>query len=113
MDIQVIEAIFKKLSMTYGKAFLDQYRDMNIQEVMENWAHELSGFSTSPHAVAYAMECLPSDKPPNVLQFWSLCRQAPPPFYQRLEMTIDKTKGLEQVAKLKQIIRPRNLEGEF
>jgi len=28
-------------------------------------------------------------------------------------MTIDKTKGLEQVAKLKQIIRPRNLEGEF
>jgi hypothetical protein len=83
---------------------------MNMQEVMENWAHELSGFANLPHAISYAVECLPGDKPPNVLQFRALCRQAPPPFYQRLEMTIDKTKGLEQVAKIKAMMSRQQKE---
>ena len=41
MDIQVIEIIFKKMALTYGKAFVDQYRDVQMQEVMQNWAKEM------------------------------------------------------------------------
>ena len=71
MDIRVIKIIFKKMKLTYGKAFID----VQIQEVMQNWAKELSGFR--PHEIAYGLERLP-DKPPNVIQFRAVCRMAPP-----------------------------------
>ena len=54
MDIQIIEVIFKKMALTYGKAFVDQYRDVQMQGVMQNWAKELSGFR--PHEIAYGLE---------------------------------------------------------
>ena len=75
MDIRVIKIIFKKMKLTYGKAFIDQYRDVQMQEVMQNWAKELAGFR--PHEIDYVLERLP-DKPPNVIQFRAVCRMAPP-----------------------------------
>lgn len=75
MDIRVIKIIFKKMKLTYGKAFINQYRDVQIQEVMQNWAKELAKFR--PHEIAYAIERLP-DKPPDVRQFRAVCRMAPP-----------------------------------
>ena len=75
MDIRVIKIIFKKMKLTYGKAFIDQYRDVQIQEVMQNWAKELAEFRT--HEIAYGLERLP-DKLPDVRQFRAVCRMAPP-----------------------------------
>ena len=75
MDIQVIEIIFKKMKLTYGKAFIDQYRDVQTQEIMQNWAKELSGFR--PHEIAYGLARLP-EKLPDVIQFRDVCRMAPP-----------------------------------
>lgn len=75
MDIQVIEIIFKKMAHIYGKDFIDQHKDAQMQEVMQNWAKELAGFR--PHEIDYVLERLP-DKPPNVIQFRAVCRMAPP-----------------------------------
>ena len=102
MDIQVIEIIFKKMALTYGKAFMDQYRDVHIQEVMQNWAKELAGFR--PHEISYGLECLP-DKPPNVIQFRAVCRMAPPPIVKMLAASIDKERGLQEISKLKSLMR--------
>lgn len=102
MDIQIIEIIFKKMALTYGKAFVDQYRDVQIQEVMQNWAKELAGFR--PHEIAYGLECLP-DKPPNVIQFRAICRMAPPPIVKMLAAPIDKERGLQEISKLKSLMR--------
>lgn len=102
MDIQVIEMIFKKFGVTYGNAFFDQYRNVQIQEVMQNWAKELAGFR--PHEIAYGLECLP-DKPPNVIQFRAVCRMAPPPIVKMLAAPIDKERGLQEISKLKSLMR--------
>ena len=75
MDIRVIKIIFKKMKLTYGKAFIDQYRDVQIQEVMQNWAKDLAG--VRPHEIAYGLERLP-DKLPDVRQFRDVCRMASP-----------------------------------
>lgn len=102
MDIQVIEIIFKKMALTYGKAFVDQYRDVQMQEVMQNWAKELAGFR--PHEITYGLECLP-DRPPNVIQFRAVCRMAPPPMMKLLSQPIDKEKGKREIEKLKLLIK--------
>ena len=75
MDIRVIKIIFKKMAHIYGKAFIDQHKDAQIQEVMQNWAKELAEFR--PHEIAYGLERLP-DKLPDVRQFRDVCRMAPP-----------------------------------
>jgi len=71
MDIRVIKIIFEKMAHIYGKAFIDQYRDVQMQ----TWAKELAEFR--PHEIDYGLERLP-DKPPNVIQFRDVCRMALP-----------------------------------
>ncbi len=102
MDIKVIEMIFKKFGVTYGNEFFDQYKNVQIREVMQNWAKELSGFR--PHEIAYGLECLP-DRPPNVIQFRAVCRMAPPPMIKLLSQPIDKEKGKREIEKLKLLIK--------
>lgn len=73
-----VDRIFDKLTLTYGQAFLRRWQDLDIQAVKEDWAHELSGFQQSPKAITYALQNLPVDKPPTVLEFRAICRARPP-----------------------------------
>lgn len=70
-----IDRLFERLTLSYGVAFDAQYRDLDLTIVKANWANELSGCSGD--AIAHALEHMPTDKPPNVLQFRALCRNAP------------------------------------
>lgn len=78
LPIAWIDDLFSKLALTYGRDFVAQYEGLDLSLVKANWAHELAGFEGHPQALATALQNLPSDRPPNVLQFRALCRRMPP-----------------------------------
>lgn len=73
-----VDRIFDKLTLTYGQVFLRRWQDLDIEAVKEDWAHELAGLQQSPKAITYALQNLPIDKPPTVLEFRAACRRMPP-----------------------------------
>lgn len=70
-----IDALFKRLTLRYGEAFMRQYPDLSAQSLKADWAHVLDGCSATSfqHALAH----LSPDRPPNALQFRDLCRGKP------------------------------------
>jgi hypothetical protein len=79
-----VDRIFEKLALVYGQAFLARWRDLDLDAVKADWAHELAGFEQHPQAIAHALQALPPEKPPTVLQFRELARRAPLPELPRL-----------------------------
>lgn len=79
-----VDRIFEKLALVYGQAFLARWRDLDLDAVKADWAHELAGFEQHPQAIAHALQSLPPEKPPTVLQFRDLARKAPLPELPRL-----------------------------
>ena len=79
-----VDRIFEKLTLVYGQAFLARWRDLDLDAVKADWAHELDGFERHPKAIAHALQALPPEKPPTVLQFRELARRAPLPELPRL-----------------------------
>lgn len=73
-----VDRIFDKLTLVYGQAFLRRWQDLDIEAVKTDWAHELSGLQQSPRAITYALQNLPPEKPPTVLEFRAICRRTPP-----------------------------------
>lgn len=77
LPISWIDRIFERLTLTYGQEFLARWRDIDMKAVKTDWLHELARFEHWPEAIAFALDHLPSGKPPTVLQFRDLCLQAP------------------------------------
>lgn len=80
-----VDRIFEKLTLLYGREFVGRWSGAELDAVKADWAHELAGFQAHPWAIAYALQHAPADRPPTVLQFRALARQAPPPATPRLE----------------------------
>lgn len=80
-----VTEIFTKLSLIYGQAFLRRWQDLDLNTVKSDWAHELSGFANHPEAIAWALQNLPPERPPTVLEFRALARRAPMAEVPRLE----------------------------
>lgn len=78
LPIAWVDRIFDKLAITYGKAFSNQYEGLSTDTVKGNWATELGRYAKRPDAIKWALENLPA-KPPNVVEFRNLCRDAPNP----------------------------------
>lgn len=72
-----VDRLFAKLAVTYGQRFLGLYSGLDLEAVKADWAHELDGLQNRPEAIKHALEHLPTDQPPTVLQFRALCRNAP------------------------------------
>jgi hypothetical protein len=72
-----VRRIFQKLSLVYGRDFLSRWEGQELDDVMADWAHELAGFADQPEAIGYALQHLPPEKPPTVLQFRGMCNQRP------------------------------------
>lgn len=69
-----VDAIFARLTLRYGAAFLRQYADLDTAAVKADWAQVLEGFDGP--SVQYALLYLPSS-PPNAMQFRDICRRSP------------------------------------
>lgn len=92
---QLVEIVFTKLSLVYGRDFLSRWEGLELNDVKSDWAHELSGFERNPGAIKYALQNLPS-KAPHVLEFRSICQRAPEPAPAAL---LDRPKANPEVVK--------------
>ena len=96
-----VDRIWDKLSLTYGQAFLRRWADLDLNAVKSDWAHELAGFEHHPKAIAWALQNLPPEKAPTVLEFKFLARRAPPDELPRLEAPkADPERVAAELAKL-------------
>ena len=77
LPISWVDKIFSKLTLVYGRQFLGRWEGLDLDAVKSDWADELSRFQQSPNAIAYALENLPADKPPTVLEFKAVCIRRP------------------------------------
>lgn len=61
----------------YGRDFTSRWEGLDLAEVKADWMRELGGLLDTPNAIRHGLERLPTDKPPNVLQFRAICIGAP------------------------------------
>ncbi|WP_157443353.1 hypothetical protein [Curvibacter lanceolatus] len=100
MPLAWLDRIFDKLTVTYGSAFLDRWRDVDIAKVKTDWLDVLDGMEKHPEAIAFALQNL-TEKPPTVIEFRNLCRRAPMPEAPRLEAPkADPERIKAEIAKL-------------
>lgn len=96
-----VDRVFDKLTLVYGQSFLRRWADIDLAAVKADWAHELSGFQQHPRAIAWALQNLPPEKPPTVLEFRALARKAPAEELPRLEAPkADPSRVNAELAKL-------------
>jgi hypothetical protein len=81
----LVDIVFKKLSLRYGRDFLSRWEGLDLVDVKSDWAHELDGFESAPHAIHYALQNLPDSKPPNVAEFRAIARRVPAPVTLRID----------------------------
>ena len=79
---ELIDVIFKKCTLRYGRDFTGRWEGLDIADVKDDWVHELKGIL--PESVAYALQNLP-DKPPTVGDFKKIALNAPAKPLERLD----------------------------
>jgi hypothetical protein len=84
-----IKEIFKRLRGVYGQALMANTWGDDLDDTFKTWAEDLASFKNHPQAIRYALEHLPVDYPPNLLQFKEICQDG----IRRID---DSTKKLEQ-----------------
>ena len=68
----LVEMIFTKCALVYGRDFLGRWEGLDLEEVKADWRRELSHLLARPASILYGLNHLP-ERPPNVLQFRALC----------------------------------------
>ena len=99
-----IDRIFEKLQLVYGSHFTGRWSGGSIEAVKADWAHELDGMESHPESIKHALQHLPVDQPPTVLQFRQLCRNAPTPPSKALPAPeVDKAKAAQVLAQCRDV----------
>lgn len=78
LPVSWIQKIFTEFKLIYGAGILSNMLGTDEREmmnIMQGWAEKLAFFKDHPHAIKYALENLPKDYPPNLLQFRDICRE--------------------------------------
>lgn len=96
----LVDVIFAKCALVYGRDFAGKWEGIDLAEVKADWSRELGGWLGRPHAIRYALEHLPPDRPPNVLQFRAMCNSAPPPSVPALPLPVPTKEQRENVRKI-------------
>jgi len=108
-----VERLFDKMTLIYGQSFLRRWQDIDLEAVKADWAHELAGFAQHPKSIAWALQNLPADKAPTVLEFRALARKAPPEVLPQLEAPkADPDRIAAELAKLGPVVNePKRDDG--
>jgi hypothetical protein len=72
----VVDRLFDRLMATYGRTWLSLWEGLDSNAIKAVWSHELAPYSDRLKSIAWALENLPP-RAPNVIEFKTLCRQAP------------------------------------
>lgn len=101
LPIEWVDKLFHKLALVYGTDIAKRYSGLNPAEIKSEWANCLAGFKHRPEAIRFALDHLPADRCPSMLQFRDICRQAPMPAQRALpEPKADKFVVTKEMAKL-------------
>ena len=76
LPLAVVERLFQRLTATYGSEFVNKWDKVPIADVKTAWAHELAFTAEDLNIIGWALNNLP-DRCPNLIEFKSLCKQAP------------------------------------
>lgn len=99
---EVVDAIFAKLAVRYGAAWLRQWDGVDMRLVKSDWGSELSGFARNLEPLRYALRNLP-ERCPTVGEFRAIANRCPPPELARLEApAADPAKVAKATAQLGQ-----------
>lgn len=75
---QWVDAIFTRLTVRYGSAFLGRWNGIDMELVKADWAEELAGLENWPDAIKHALDTLQADKSaPTVNEFKAACLRCP------------------------------------
>lgn len=72
-----VERLIARLQLRYGAEWTRAYAGIDPNAVKADWAHVLSGLTLD--ALDLGVKRLPTDRPPNAMQFRALCFVAAPP----------------------------------
>jgi hypothetical protein len=76
-----VDALFHRLTLRYGRAFLARWEDGSVDEVKADWRRELASYAGRPEAIEYALALMDPDDPPTAARFRELCASAPAPAF--------------------------------
>lgn len=79
---EFIEALFHRLTLRYGRAFLARWEAVPVDEVKADWRRELVNYAERPEAIEYALALMDPVEPPTAARFRELCASAPAPAFQ-------------------------------
>lgn len=99
-----IDSLFARLSVRYGAAWSRMYEGLDMPAVKADWSRELAAYANDPAPIKYALEHLPSDWPPNVAQFKSICLNRPEP--PRPQIAESRAGKARIAAELSKIVKP-------
>jgi hypothetical protein len=101
---EIVEVIFTKLSLIYGREFLARWEGLDLADVKNDWAYELENVPIT--AIRHALKNLPSTKAPTVLEFRNIARNAPQPEFVRIEQpTANSDIAQREIAKARAILK--------
>jgi hypothetical protein len=101
LPIEWVDKLFQKFGLIYGVDVARRYQGLDPAAIKQEWANCLGGFRNRPEAIKFALDHLPSDRCPTMLQFRDLCRQCPPPKVTALpEPKADKVVVTKEMAKI-------------
>jgi hypothetical protein len=104
-----VKSLFARLQVRYGTAWSNLWTGLDEQAVLDDWAEVLG--HCKPEAIAYALENLPQDRPPNAQQFRAICIQRPEPVPPRLPAPkADPEKVAEAIAVMRETLRRPTLQ---
>lgn len=104
MSIEAVEHVFGRMNAAYGAAWPASMGGVPVADVKTVWLDELNRLThndAGKRAILWALRNLPSDRPPNAMQFRKLCAQAPAPEPVQLEAPkADPARMAAELAKL-------------
>lgn len=104
-----VDAVFARMLVRYGSAWLRMWDGVDIDAVKADWAQELAGLEGKPSSIKHALENLPADRPPSVTQFKALCANSPDIFKALPEPKADPQRVNEALGRMRQMkvgVRP-------
>ncbi|WP_028997099.1 hypothetical protein [Azohydromonas australica] len=104
---EFIEAIFHRLTLRYGRAFLARWEAVPVDEVKADWRRELANFAERPEAIEYALALVDPAEPPTAAQFRDLCSTAPAPAFRALPQAKQAQRAAEVRRKCLRPVMPR------
>lgn len=72
-----LDYVFAYMTGIYGSAFARQWEDVDSDMVRKVWSKVLGDYLKSKEILDYALNNLPSERPPSALAFRDLCAKSP------------------------------------